>query len=254
MKRHGAFSLTELLVLVPILALSGGLVLATLNGAQQTFQGAACLSNLREWGQAFAFYANDYQDYVPHEGGGVQPIDTDYNINAWFNVLPSYIGNPPLTNLYNAGKIPVPGVKSVFMCPALVSSNLTYTPSMANPFFAYQMNRVMTGELAPCPHNLYKRSIAVLPNKTVLMCDGDGSSDPPYPFTDGGFLARGVPRHNGGDNFVFVDGHADWVAYAAYFNPTIPPGSDTMAGTEWARPRQIYWFPCRTCNKVCSTH
>jgi prepilin-type processing-associated H-X9-DG protein len=249
MKRHDAFTLTELLALAPITAMLGGLVLATLSGAQQTFQGAACLSNLRQWGLAFAMYANDYNNYVVNEGGETVPLDQDYNINAWFNVLPSYIGNPPLTNLYNAGKIPLPGTKSVFMCPALVSSNLTYSPNMTNAFFAYAMNRVMNGVTDLCPNALYKRSVAVFPSRTVLMCDAESGASHVDPYTDGGFLATYTPIHNGGDNFLFVDGHADWVSYSVY-NDGFPPGTHS-AYTEWLKPKQIYWFPCSTCDVDC---
>ena len=251
MKRRDAFTLTELLVLAPITAMLGGLVLASLSGAQQTFQGAACLSNLRQWGLALGMYCSDYHDYIPDTGGATIPIDTDLNINAWFNVLPSYIGNPPLTNLYNAGKIPVPGVKSVFMCPALGPSDLYYTPNMANPFFAYAMNRLLNGVLSQATENaLYKRSVTVFPSRTVFMCDAESGTHHNYMYTDGGFLASYTPIHNGGDNFVFVDGHAEWISFSVY-NDGFTPGSEA-ASSEWIKTRLIYWFPCSICDKNCT--
>ena len=68
MKRRDAFTLTELLVIVPIIALLGTLMLASLDDAKQTLQAAARLNNKRQWGLAFGLYCNDYHDYMPYEG------------------------------------------------------------------------------------------------------------------------------------------------------------------------------------------
>ena len=68
MKRHDAFTLTELLVIVPIVTLVGALLLASLDDAKQTLQAAQCLSNMRQWGLAIGLYCNDYTDYMPYEG------------------------------------------------------------------------------------------------------------------------------------------------------------------------------------------
>jgi prepilin-type processing-associated H-X9-DG protein len=118
---------------------------------------------------------------------------------------------------------------------------------MTNAFFGYEINRVMTGVLGWCPNALYKRSVAVFPSRTVLMCDAQCGGGHLYPSTDGGFLAECAPIHNGGDNFVFVDGHAEWISYSTY-NDGFTPGTED-ASTEWIKTRLIYWFPCSTCDK-----
>ena len=50
MKRRDGFTLTELLVLVPIISLLGASLLASLGGAKQTLQAAACLSRAQTVG------------------------------------------------------------------------------------------------------------------------------------------------------------------------------------------------------------
>jgi prepilin-type processing-associated H-X9-DG protein len=197
-------------------------------------------------------YCDDWNDYIPYLGGGGVPIDESYNAPAWFNSLSPYIGQQPLKNLYppysNPPRIPLPGTKSIFICPSLrpgQQGNLG--TDLGNPFFGYQMNRVLTGSLAGCPDNLYKRSIVVYASSTVFMSDSDLSA---YPFTDGGFLAGSKPpRHGGGSNFLFVDQHVEWQPYSVY-NDGFPAGSGN-ANSEWVTQRRIYWFPCQTCDKRC---
>ena len=251
MKQREAFTLTELLVLTSVAAMLGGMLLTSLDGAKQTLQGAQCLGNLRQWGLALALYSNDYHDYVTGAGGDTSavPLDQYYNLTAWFNLLPRYMNLPALKNLYATNQIPAPGKKSVFVCPSAPA--ISNAPSSAMPYFSYAMNRVMTGESASCPNNFYKRSTAALPGQVVMFSDSDGIGGWSYSFTDGYYLGQAAPRHSGGMNFVFVDGHAQWYKQADY-RWTSPFGF--TANAEWITPRVIYWFPCKTCDKSCSTH
>jgi len=193
LNQRDAFTLTELLVLLPVIAMLGALLLAPLDSAKQTLQGAQCLSNLRQWGLALALYANDYQDYTPFGGlGNGYPLNIPPNLGAWFNSLPRYINQPSLNDLYTSTppRIPLPGTRSVYICPsALPGSQGNLGTDVNNPCYVYQINRVLNGVLASCPDNLYKRSIAVYPSRTVFMCDSDLAGGSAYPFTDGGFLA-----------------------------------------------------------------
>jgi prepilin-type processing-associated H-X9-DG protein len=249
MKRRDAFTLTELLVLLPVIAMLGALLLTPLDSAKQTLQAAQCLSNLRQWGLALALYSNDNHDYVTGAGSDTSsiPLDQYFNLVAWFNLLPRYMNLPALKDLYATNQIPAPGSRSVFICPSAPA--VSNAPSSAHPYFSYAMNRLMTGELTSCPDNFYKRSTAALPGQVVMFSDSDGVNSWSYSFTDGGFLGQAAPRHNGGDNFVFVDGHAAWESYSVY-NDGFPAGT-ANANSEWITPKQIYWFPCKTCNKTC---
>ncbi len=112
--KHGskrAFTLTELLVVVPVAALLGTMLLAVSNDAKQQLQAAACLNNMRQWGLGFMLYANDYRDYFPYVGYPGDPCDTTFNTNAWYNIIPPYLGQKPLCQLYTAGTPPTPVTK-----------------------------------------------------------------------------------------------------------------------------------------------
>jgi prepilin-type processing-associated H-X9-DG protein len=246
MKNRAAFTLTEMLVLTSVGFLLVGAALPSLDDAKQKLQASQCLSNMRQWGLAFALYANDYHDYVPYMGDG-RSVDNSFDQSAWFNVLPHYMNQTPLIDLYTATppRIPVPGGRSVFVCPSAPA--VSYTPTNSQPYFSYAMNRVMQGVFpSPPGSGQYKRSIAALPGQVILFSESE-DSNPTFSYIDGYFLGLNTPRHYGGDNFVFVDGHAEWVPLAVY---RWPQNYGNNAASEWQTSRQVYWFPCPTCSKI----
>lgn len=63
--RAGAFSLIELLVVISIIALLIALLVPSLSRARELARSTACLSNLRQIGQATAAYSNKNKDWLP---------------------------------------------------------------------------------------------------------------------------------------------------------------------------------------------
>jgi len=239
MKRHDAFTLTELLVLVPIIGLVGAVLFASLDSDKQTLQAAQCLSNMRQWGLAMGMYCNDNHDYIPYEGSA-NGVDDSIDLSAWFNVLPRYMNQPRLEDLYTSSppNIPLPGQRSIHICPS--APNITHTPTSGAPYFSYAMNRVYNGASG----HLRPRSIAALPSQVIFLSESENNQ---YPFTDGGFLGQVPPRHSGGMNFVFVDGHAQWYKLSDYSRTSTEASNPLL---EWLTPRALYWYPCRACNKT----
>jgi type II secretory pathway pseudopilin PulG len=84
-KSKNAFTLTELLVVVPVAAFLGTMLLAVSNDASQQLKAAACLNNMRQWGLGLMLYANDYNDYYPYDGDAASPCDP-IDTNAWYNI------------------------------------------------------------------------------------------------------------------------------------------------------------------------
>jgi prepilin-type N-terminal cleavage/methylation domain-containing protein len=103
------FTLIELLVVIAIIAILAAMLLPALAKAKQKAYGAACKSNLRQWGLALNMYLDDNNQIFPDLSianttpGAPSGYDQDnihwsdltlfhtggYGNSAWFNALPS---------------------------------------------------------------------------------------------------------------------------------------------------------------------
>src|SRR5205809_6810554 len=63
--RETAFTLVELLVVIGIITILIGILLPVITRARESANRSACLSNLRQLGQAFNIYANQSKHHVP---------------------------------------------------------------------------------------------------------------------------------------------------------------------------------------------
>jgi prepilin-type processing-associated H-X9-DG protein len=241
-KSENAFTLTELLVLVPVTALLTTMLFALSNDAKQQLQAAACLGNMRQWGLAFMLYANDHNDYFPYDGAPSSPCSA-INTQAWFNLVPRYIGQKPLCALYTAGTPPTPLTKGIWTCPS--ATNTTVIPTQTNPYFMYAMSACWHRE--GNVHIGIRRNRMTSPANTILFCEEPEDN---YPETVGEYDT--VTRHFGGSNFVFGDGHADWIAFAnfcRYGNAGCPPPlgnihwDDSTANGDWKPGVPYHWWP-----------
>jgi prepilin-type N-terminal cleavage/methylation domain-containing protein/prepilin-type processing-associated H-X9-DG protein len=249
-----AFTLIELLVVIAIIGILAAMLLPALSKAREKANAISCLGNMRQWGLAMGMYCDDWNDFMPYEGSGGD-ISALYNLDAWYNVLSPYVGVKRLVDLYppisTPSKAPVPsGSKSLFICPSIKQRVDPSTLTVTAPYFAYAMNRVMQGKFqAPNFDGYRKRSIAVLPSQTIFLSESEAGTDPTknvYSFTSGEFLGSLPPRHSGGDNFVFLDGHAEFLRLQDYRRVG---GEMSNANSEWIIQRKYYWYPCNTCDK-----
>lgn len=70
-----AFTLTELLIVIAIIALLTAILFPTFFAVRGKARETSCSSNLRQLGQAFAMYAQDFDDQFPFAG---DPIDKNF--------------------------------------------------------------------------------------------------------------------------------------------------------------------------------
>jgi len=200
-KVKNGFTLIELLVVIAIIAILAAMLLPALGKAKQKAYGAACISNLRQWGLAMTLYLDDDRNIFPlPKIPTATPGSSGYNENtpgwtdfasfhaagqgdsAWFNALPSYIGAKPLwqigtdftsTNFMNG--------KKIFDCPAV-----TQPPEVTDPnrvVFNYGMNpKGNTGLPANIGYGTNFSLVAVQnPSAFVFMGDGRArTADLPY--------------------------------------------------------------------------
>jgi prepilin-type N-terminal cleavage/methylation domain-containing protein/prepilin-type processing-associated H-X9-DG protein len=227
------FTFPELLVVIAIGGVLGLTLLSSLNTAKETVNAAVCLGNMHQWGLAFSMYCEEWNDYIPPEGVSSPAIALPY---GWYTVLPPYLNTPSLITLYAQGKPPTPMTKSIYSCPS--TTNYPANPLDTEPFYMYGMNNRMD----PNGVSQFKRSQCIKPSETLMFCENEGS----FSSTNGKYCPA---RHSGGSNFVFVDGHANWLQLQDYCR-VLNPGctntileSDSSASGDWKTGIKYHWFP-----------
>jgi prepilin-type processing-associated H-X9-DG protein len=215
MRKSGAFTLVELLVVIGIIALLTGLLLPTVSGARQAAASAACLSNLRQMSAAAT-------DYAVRNGGSYPPAQ--WADPADGSVLRGWDFAKRGGQVIGPGFLWAPQpVTSVQQCPSFDGK----AQSDGDVYTGYNYNTSYigrgAGERVPSPARLAQ---VKRPSRTLLFGDGQWSlgankymrsplhspSEEPVTYADGSAArAAGTQgfRHRGATNAAFCDGHAE---------------------------------------------
>ncbi len=182
---EGSFTLIELLIVIAIIAFLVALLLPTLKQAKDHGKALVCINNLRQIFSAFALYAADNSDKVPHVG---TPYDYLYGTRgeAWHHWLgkTGYLGSQHDTPGYNYYIGPVAGLDNTrwkaLRCPSEPGAPDLYSgvyPKMKGTSYydiefnvtSYDLNWSVSG---------YCYYLGYCPCYTGASCD-------PYPFRKG---------------------------------------------------------------------
>jgi prepilin-type N-terminal cleavage/methylation domain-containing protein/prepilin-type processing-associated H-X9-DG protein len=198
-RNRRAFTLTELLVVIGVIALLIGILLPSLARAREASRRAACLSNLRSLTQALHMYAQANKDRLP----SLQPKDPPPPaIGFPWGYMPA--ANQVLVN-FNDTFVKSP---ATFHCPSnisgapskIVTSEWDYENSARG---SYEFFSVWFPEAQPC-------RISKMKGRAPLVWDNDGGGEHDA-FNQ---LIKGkVPplrNHPKGGNVGFADGHGEW--------------------------------------------
>jgi prepilin-type N-terminal cleavage/methylation domain-containing protein/prepilin-type processing-associated H-X9-DG protein len=248
-----AFTLIELLVVIAIIAILAAILFPVFAQAREKARTASCGSNTRQLGLAIRMYVQDYDERFPF--GGWLPTNTGVGgpdgTWEWQNTTAPYIKN-----------------KQLYRCPSTSDRDEEIRPDGSYVFdwnlnpVNYLYNNQLGRNRTPV-----NDATVVSPADCWMVLDGhsdwDGShrgtdwmgrKNTTWMLEDTTFGARadlicgwlswqgftwGLPRHTGGGNVCYTDGHVKFKK----FSPTGPPLS-TPQGNQIYRTPDKYsgWF------------
>ena len=145
--REKAFTLVELLVVIGIIAILIALILPALNRVRRQASQIQCAAQIRQIGQFYVMYANQFRGKYPHQFNINSQNWTNWPFGGWDGPVGpdgNYTGDGPAL-LYITGVAKDP---HIFYCPTLDKSGEKTT-------FSYQNQRLnwMTAQGVPNPGN-----------------------------------------------------------------------------------------------------
>jgi prepilin-type processing-associated H-X9-DG protein len=221
-------TLIELLTVVSLISLLAALLAPSLGGMRDQMKIVKCMNNLRQIGGALTLYAGDHGSF---------PRDYDNMSDApcWRNVTDVYLdlqSNRVKTqttswNVFMSRDI---SKSKVWFCPSATATNQDGDPTPASMIPKDQV-RPLYGLNAFAKRTQWNFRLAAPPNpgKTIIVGETCGApildpSDPPDTTGKAPSSQHRISHRKGkGANYLFVDGHVQYIKGLQGINPNGPP-------------------------------
>lgn len=232
-RRHAAFTLVELLVVIGIIAVLISVLLPALNRVRKSSESVVCLANLNQLGIASMMYVNDFKCMAPSLG--------TMTGETWDTKLAPYMGIKLVANAGGQMITPAGTYLKSLECPSddrqALGSSLgwklrsyvgirtkdgvvgytsgplgdgTYVGTMWTNGLSGPIKPTMVRKPAECVYLMENWTLDATPNGGKQWGGAFTISDPPTgagasPLKE---AINGTKYHNKRINFLFVDGHA----------------------------------------------
>ena len=227
MKRVRAFTLTELLVVIAVIAILAALLLPVLGRVKDKARAVWCLNNLKQWGTALVFYAAENRNHLPNDGFASPTLPGHFK-SGWYVQLPEMIRVPPYYEMpWRTNPFVDPG-RSLWICPS--NRRRCDSSSQTNILFHYCVNGLVNGTGTsgrPVMIGSIPRPSAVVylfDNKNIPAVHANANSPGRFAHTN---------LHNHGAQFLFLDGHATRLRNYEYWDFTTDKGRTNNPEVVW---------------------
>jgi prepilin-type N-terminal cleavage/methylation domain-containing protein len=237
---RAGFTLIELLVVIAIIAILAAVLFPVFARAREQARMTVCMGNVRQLGNAFKMYLDDYEGYFPSIGANAMVRATD-----WVSVNPAYLypnSSYIIADVARGSLWPYVREKKVYVCPS------------DRAYYLYNHRKVEVSYMMTDPFDI--RSGAPVhedeityPSSTIMLIEegnenwhNDGSFYPYANYQDyrQGGSSSDIPAdwHFGRGMVLFADCHA-----GAYLKEDIKPTGGVPSGGPY--PKYFHWFQVR---------
>jgi prepilin-type processing-associated H-X9-DG protein len=232
--RHQAFTKLELVVVILVTAMLGGIVASAIRGAKNQTKIAQCAGNLRQFALSQLVYANDYTDKLPaSSGSGSWSWDLNWNVG---NMLNQYGASPEI--MYCPGTAPrfQPANNEElyeYYAPGSIHV-IGYVPTLPGTVNLPATN--VNSQVTPQP--IQNGAVTLPPpaaSQRVLIADANithtGTTN--FYIVPGGYrIFHMSPHLNGlfpaGGNLAMLDGHVEWRPFSQMQLRTVSTGASVI--------------------------
>jgi|GEM_PF-3059977 len=210
------FTLTELLIVVGLIACLASLSLAVLGKSRQKARDVSCLGNLRQIHHAATLYMTDHRGYLPPNMTSASEGSISWADHLYAALMGLKPGNKLIFRVPDFSSTNAERPRAPFDCPA----SRPDVPNGIRLSIDYTINVHMT--------EIYGRALNTkYPSRRALFMDGyrvvspDSADQGTSPNVPVNYNALTLPenkpayRHSGAVHVMFLDGHAERMTYEA---------------------------------------
>ena len=200
------FTLIELLVVIAIIAILAAILFPVFAKAREKARQSSCLSNCKQVGLAWMQYAQDYDEMGCQWGQSAENFAPLEVIQPYMKSVQAIICPSHKFQLTSCGTTRPESARGNRQGPASIAFN-NFTEGY--------------GEVNGVAGSQYLGAAGVslgtiqLPAETIVWGDGNCDRFWGKPAIDG-INTGSYVYHNGGNNYMFADGHAKWMGTMKY--------------------------------------